>query len=173
MGIVPDPKTMFSKKLDSIKKQLGENYKQMITGIPTAFILIPLVIFLLNPSESQGIFMFGVVFTSIVALIFTPNEGSNFLKNKPSFHGLALGYLVGWFLMDNIQKSKLGSMLSAIVFGLLLVIILTASLDSEHVWKLLLKIGIGFLLGIFIGMFFSFCNHQLKDIKENEENKKE
>tara|TARA_Y100000389_G_scaffold204989_1_gene261696 strand:+ start:11697 stop:12281 length:585 start_codon:yes stop_codon:yes gene_type:complete len=167
---VKTPSNLY-KKLESIKTQFGENYPQFINGIPTAFILIPLILFLLSPSESSGIFLFGAIFTSIVALIFTNPKGKSFCENYVSFHGLAIGYLVGYLLMDNIQKAKLGSMLSTCVMGLFIIVITTASLyKSSDIYKKLLHVGVGWLLGIFIGMFFSFSRHQLKRYEEKSAN---
>ena len=60
--------------------------------------------------------------------------------------------------MENIILEKAGSMLSSGVMGLLLLGIASASLTGGNVvYKDMLYIGIGWLLGIVIGMFFSYA----------------
>lgn len=158
-----------AKVVQAIKTQYIENYKSFITGVPTALVAVPLTLFFLSPSASRGVFLFGAIFASIVALIFTPTGGNNFLKNSPSFHGIALGYIVGYLLMENIQKSELGTLLSTCVMGIMLVIVLTVSMfDSSVVFRELLHVGIGWIVGIFIGLFFSFTNHQTTKEKKQE-----
>lgn len=162
--------TKLAKVFKSIKNQYIENYKSFITGVPTALVIIPLTLFFLSPSASRGIFLFGAIFASIVALIFTPVGGNNFLTNSPSFHGITLGYIVGYLLMESIQKSELGSLLSTCVMGIMLVVVLTVSMfDSSSVFRELLHVGIGWIIGIFIGLFFGYCNHQtLKEKKHDD-----
>lgn len=154
----------------SIKGQYIENYKSFIMGVPTALVMIPLTLFFLSPSADRGIFLFGAIFASIVALIFTPPVGgNNFLKNNPSFHGIALGYIVGYLLMENIQKAELGSLLATSVMGVMLVTVLTVSMfDSSAMFRELLHVGIGWFIGIFIGLFFSFTNHQTNKEKKQD-----
>ena len=145
--------------MKSILRQYVDNYDYFVKSLPTALLMIPLALFFLSPNESRGIYLFGAIFTVIVGLIFTPSSGGeHFMKNYPSFHGLAIGYAVGYLLMENIILEKAGSMLSSGVMGLLLLGIASASLTGGNVvYKDMLYIGIGWLLGIVIGMFFSYA----------------
>jgi preprotein translocase subunit SecG len=72
--------------------------------------------------------------------------------------------------MDNIQKSELGTMLSTCVMGLIIMALLTASLFSKEVFSAFLNVGTGWLIGIFIGLFFSFCNHKTTNQEGGDEN---
>lgn len=158
--------------LESIKQQYIGNYKAFINGIPTAFVLIPLTMFFLSPSASRGIFLFGAIFASIVSLVFTPIGGTHFIKNYPSFHGIALGYLVGYLLMESMIKSKLGSLLSTVVMGMILVVLLTVSIfEKSSIYRELLHVGIGAIIGTFVGMLFSFISHQNSKEEEKGEEK--
>lgn len=168
--------TMITKSTPSFMKDIQlqsvQNYKAFITGIPTAFVLIPLSIFILSPDEEKGIFLFGSIFTIIFGLIFTSltQNGNNFLETYPSLHGLSIGYLVGYFIMDHINYSRPGSLLSALVFGIILSIIIIISLfDSRSIKQKFFHVGIGFLIGNFLGIFFGYLNyknkHQIKNMK--------
>ena len=153
-----DGSSKFTLTMKSILRQYVDNYDYFVKSLPTALLMIPLALFFLSPNESRGIYLFGAIFTVIVGLIFTPSGGEHFMKNYPSFHGLAIGYAVGYLLMENIILEKAGSMLSSGVMGLLLLGIASASLTGGNVvYKDMLYIGIGWLLGIVIGMFFSYA----------------
>lgn len=157
--------SQLTEKLTSIKKQYVENAYSFVNGIPTALILIPLTLFLLSPSSDRGIFLFGAIFTSIVALVFTPpSGGNNFSNNYPSFHGLALGYVIGYSLMENILLSKVGSMLSSCVMGMIVGVGMTVALSTNAtIANEMLHVGVGWILGIFIGMFFSYIQFKSKN----------
>lgn len=173
-----DGPSQFTLTMKSILRQYVDNYDYFVKSLPTALLMIPLALFFLSPNESRGIYLFGAIFTVIVGLIFTPSSGGeHFMKNYPSFHGLAIGYAVGYLLMENIILEKAGSMLSSGVMGLLLLGIASASLTGGNVvYKDMLYIGIGWLLGIVIGMFFSYAefktlNPSVSKEIENKENK--
>ena len=153
--------------LYSIKDQYLQNYNNFVISIPTALILIPLTVFFMSPTASRGIFLFGAVLSSILALIFTPVINSNnFVNNKPSFHGIALGYVVGYLMMENILLSKLGSMLATAVMGSILAVILTVSIYTDFIGTKILNVGIGWIIGIAIGMFFSYSEFKNRQIEE-------
>lgn len=163
-------KSHLSKMIETIKSQYTENYKVFIKGIPTALIVVPLTLFFLSPSASRGIFLFGAIFSSIVALLFTPIGGSHFLKNQPSFHGIALGYLCGYLLMENIIKSNLANLLSTVIMGIILTVVLTLSVfDSSSIYRELLHVGLGVIIGTCLGMIFSYFSSQNeREIEETE-----
>tara|TARA_Y100000389_G_scaffold204506_1_gene257510 strand:+ start:18743 stop:19411 length:669 start_codon:yes stop_codon:yes gene_type:complete len=164
---------VLKQSIDSISKQYKDNYKSFIVSLPIILILIPLSLFLLSPSKNRGIYLFGAIFTTVFALVFTNNNNddiSHFLANKPSFHGLVLGYAVGYLLMENILLSKLGSMLASGVMGLILCVILTISIDDSLSSHKVLNIGIGYILGVFIGMFFNYADKKTnKNYKDEDE----
>lgn len=173
--IIPNTAVEYTSKmknvLESIKAQYCASYESLIGGVPAALVVIPMTLFFLSPSASRGIFLFGAIFATIVAMIFTQTDGNiAFRKNNPSFHGIALGYVVGYLIMDNIQKSELGTMLSTCVMGLIIMALLTASLFSKEVFSAFLNVGTGWLIGIFIGLFFSFCNHKTTNQEGGDEN---
>ena len=157
--------------INSISEKYKENYKAFSLGLPTAFILIPLYIFLLSPTADRGIFLFGAIMSSIIALIFTPvGNPDHFRSNYPSFPGIVLGYVVGYLMMENILSSKLGSMLSTIVMGSIFAILLCISIfDEKEVYSQILNVGIGWIIGMGIGMIFSYFSE--KDKKERKRNK--
>ena len=176
-----DGPSKFTLTMQSILRQYVDNYDYFVKSLPTAIIMIPLALFFLSPNESRGIYLFGAIFTVIVGLIFTPSSGGeHFMNNYPSFHGLVIGYAVGYLLMENIILEKAGSMLSSGVMGLLLLGIVSGSLKSNNSGsKQMLYIGIGWLLGIVIGMFFSYAEFKTlnpnvdKEIESKEKESKE
>tara|TARA_B100001094_G_scaffold332985_1_gene407701 strand:- start:5891 stop:6445 length:555 start_codon:yes stop_codon:yes gene_type:complete len=157
--------------IDSIMNQYKENYKMFSLSLPTAFVLIPLYLFLLSPDSQRGIFLFGAIMSSIIALIFTPvTNPDNFLNNYPSFPGIVLGYVVGYLMMENIHLSQLGSMLSTIVMGSIFAILLCVSIfDENDVYFQILNVGIGWLIGMAIGMIFSYASIKDKEQKDKYE----
>jgi len=161
------------KTLTTILNQYKENIKVFSLSLPSALILIPLSLFILSPTASRGIFLFGAIVTSVIALIFTPvGNPDNFMSNYPSFSGMALGYVVGYLLMENIMLSKLGSMLATSVMGLILSIILCLILYSEEkVFDEMLNVGLGLFLGMAVGASFSYA--EFKNNQKEETIKKE
>lgn len=146
------------KTLRSIVNQYADNYEYFVKSLPAAIIIIPLAIFFLSPNTSRGIYLFGAIFTFLVGAIFTPHSGEHFLNNSPSLHGLALGYVVGYLFMENIMLQKAGSMLSTGVMGTILAVFLSISLESgSAIYKNMLNIGIGWMLGILFGIFFCYA----------------
>ena len=161
--------TIMKQHFESIKYQYIANYDLFIKSLPTSILLIPLIIFLLSPSISRGVYLFGAIFISVISLTFTPiSDPNNFITNYPSFHGLVLGYVVGYLLVENILLSKLGSMLSTGVMGLIMCSVLVLSLynDSE-VSKQILNVGLGWILGILVGGFFSYAEHKALEKEKN------
>ena len=151
----------FLELIQNVSKEYYNNYIPFVEGIPTAFVVIPLVIFFLSPTLSRGIFLFGVIFTSILGAIFTPvGVPNNFLDNKPSFHSMALGYVIGYLLMENIVLSKLGSMASTLIMGAILCILLTISLLSNPLPRDILHMGIGCIVGALLGMLFCYGEYE-------------
>ena len=153
--------TKFLELIQNISKEYYNNYTPFVESIPTAFLIIPLILFFLSPTLSRGVFLFGVIFTSIIGAIFTPvGAPNNFLNNKPSFHGMALGYLIGYLLMENIVSSKLGSMASTLIMGMILCILLIISILTNPLPRDILHIGIGCILGIILGMLFCYGEYE-------------
>ena len=124
--------------MNAILNQYKENFSACTLSLPTALVLIPMSIFFLSPTASRGIFLFGAIVTSIISLIFTQTEGQHFMSNNPSFHGMALGYVVGYLLMENIMSLKPGSTLSTCVMGMILAVSVTVSLDTSRIRQVLI-----------------------------------
>ena len=73
-------------------------------------------------------------------------------------------------MFDNILSSKLGSMLSTIVMGSIFAILLCISIfDEKEVYSQILNVGIGWIIGMGIGMIFTYFSE--KDKKERKRNK--
>ena len=158
----------FTELIKNVSEEYSMNYTPFIESIPTAFLVIPLSLFLLSPTLSRGVFLFGVIFTSIIGAVLTPiGNPNNFLNNKPSFHGMALGYIIGYLLMENIISSKLGSMTSTLIMGMILCILLTISLISNPVPKDLLYMGLGCIGGIVLGMIFCYGEYEAQKNLKN------
>jgi hypothetical protein len=152
------PKSRIVTMLRSIINQYGDNYEYFVKSLPTAILVIPLALFFLSPTASRGIYLFGAIFTVIVGILFTSNSGEHFTSNSLSFHGLALGYVVGYLFMENIMLEKPGSMLSTGVMGMILAVLLSISLfNGDIIYKEMLHVGIGLFLGILIGIFFYYA----------------
>ena len=151
------PKSRMVTMLRSIVNQYADNYEYFVKSLPTAILVIPLALFFLSPTTSRGIYLFGAIFTVIVGILFTSNSGEHFMSNSLSFHGLALGYVVGYLLMENIMLEKAGSMISTAVMGMMLSIFLSISLfNGDVINKEILRVGIGLFLGILFGVFFCY-----------------
>ena len=165
------PKSRMVTMLRSIVNQYADNYEYFVKSLPTAILIIPLALFFLSPTTSRGIYLFGAIFTAIVGILFTSNSGEHFMSNNPSFHGLALGYVVGYLFMENIMLEKPGSMLSTGVMGLILAVLLSISLFNGNVmYKEMLHVGIGLFIGILIGVFFYYTEFKTLESTSDEAN---
>ncbi len=144
---------------NNIKDESVKNYNKFIDGIPTAFIIIPFVIFLLSPDAEKGIFLFGSIITILIVFIttlITNKSGEITIPKDYNIQALCIGYLVGYFIVDHINYSRPGSLLSAFVFGLILIVSISSTLPM------------GYFFGNCMGMLFGYLSYKNKIQKKNK-----
>lgn len=164
-----------SANISNVLNELKDSYNSFIKAIPISGILIPIIIFILSPDEERGIFLFGSIFTMILTfccsiIINNHDIGKNFINTVPNIHSIFIGYLVGYHIIDHINHEKPGSLISALVFGLILLTTITNSIISyKNIRDYVIKIGLGFLLGNLFGILFGYLSYKQKKkiIKNN------
>tara|TARA_B100002052_G_scaffold111044_1_gene102511 strand:+ start:3809 stop:4303 length:495 start_codon:yes stop_codon:yes gene_type:complete len=138
---------------DNIKDESVKNYNNFIHGIPTAFIIIPLVIFILSPDAEKGIFLFGSITTILIIItttLITNKSGKITIPKDYNIQALCIGYLVGYFIVDHINYNRPGSLLSALVFGIILIVSITSTIPMTY------------LFGNCMGMLFGYLSYKNK-----------
>jgi hypothetical protein len=138
---------------DNIKDESVKNYNNFFHGIPTAFIIIPLVIFILSPDAEKGIFLFGSITTILIIItttLITNKLGKITIPKDYNIQALCIGYLVGYFIVDHINYNRPGSLLSALVFGIILIVSITSTIPMTY------------LFGNCMGMLFGYLSYKNK-----------
>ncbi len=150
-----------------VSKQYSNNIGRLVKSLPSNLLILPLCIFLMSPSQSNAIFLYGAIFLSLMGMITTREVGidePDFIRNVPSFHGMALGYYAGYMTLQSFYKSKTAYVLSSVVFCIILSVILAAKLyGSDAAGKNILNVGGGTLIGFFVGCLFSYFEVKSKD----------
>lgn len=148
---------------DNIKDESVINYNNFIHGIPTAFIIIPLVIFILSPDAEKGIFLFGSITTILIIItttLITNKSGKITIPKDYNIQALCIGYLVGYFIVDHINYSRPGSLLSALVFGLILIVSISSTLPMSYFMS--------YFFGNCMGMLFGYLSYKNKHQKKKK-----
>lgn len=143
--------------INPLKEQIIERYDDFILGIPIAFTIIPLSIFLLSPDEETGIFLLGVLFLNIIVLSSKLRQKNNVQLTTHNTIGISIGYLVGYFIMNHINNSNPGSLIASIIIGLILLL---------TVQQITPSLFIGYFFGIIVGLCFSHLYYKKKIHKQ-------
>tara|TARA_Y100000389_G_C17341432_1_gene453534 strand:+ start:269 stop:784 length:516 start_codon:yes stop_codon:yes gene_type:complete len=153
--------TNLSTFVNDINRLFSENLDYSLKGLPTTLWLLPLCNFLMSPKNKNAVLLYGAICITIIGSLTSSIQDQNFLKNIPSFHGMALGYFAGYAIFKSVSDAQTAYILSSIVFCLILTIFLTAKLYGiKNVSHNILNVGGGCILGIFIGCIFSYLEQK-------------
>lgn len=151
---------------DSVMIQYGSNIDYLAKSLPSNLLIFPLCNFLMSPSQSNAIFLYGALFLTVLGIVTSnaSGTGEEFLKNMPSFHGMALGYYAGYKTLQSAYEGKTAYVLSSVVFCIILTIILTAQLyGMDTAGKNILNVGLGSIIGFFTGCLFSHFEYKTRE----------
>lgn len=156
--------------LINIKNSYHNNIRLVVMSMPSLIWLIPLISFIMIPSQEKSIFLYGAVCITLLGMITTPKNIANelnFTSNFPSFHGMVLGYLAGYNTLKAFYNYETGYGFSTIVLTIILGVFITGYLYGfDNISDKILSISLGIFTGIIIGALFAHIESKMKD-KDN------
>ena len=181
--------------LEEVKIQTKEGFELFIRGLPMC-LLLPLYLFMMNPSTENGVFATGAILSLIVGIFSIPGEKiqkidittnsavnstvnstklpNAFLGNTISAYGLAIGFMGGYKMFDGVFNSKLGNILSSFLITLIVGVIVSWGLHIDDANKVPAEIANTFLaisVGAAIGGYSAWVVHYLNKQKVKKEEK--
>ena len=177
--------------LEEVKIQSKEGFESFIRGLPMC-LLIPLYLFMMNPTTENGVFATGAMISLIIGIFSIPgekidsansaaNSAANstklpnaFLGNTISAYGLAIGFMGGYKMLDGVFNSKLGNILSSFLVTLIVGVIVSWGLHIDDANKVPAEIANTFLaisVGAAIGGYSAWVVHYLQKQKLKKEEK--
>ena len=175
--------------LEEVKIQSKEGFQSFIRGLPMC-LLIPLYLFMMNPSTENGVLATGAMISLVIGVFSVPGEkmdnsnNSNnstkvpnaFLGNTISAYGITIGFMGGYKMLDGVFNNKLGNILSSFLITLIVGVIVSWALHIDDIDKVPAEIANTFLaisVGAAIGGYTAWVIHYLnkQKIKKEENNK--